>query len=135
MGLVTVRTFDTSIEAHIFKTKLESEGIEVFLIDEEMISVNPLYNIAVGGIKLQVDEAELKRALQAVQELENSPSITDDGALVVCPNCGSSSYIQRFVSMKGLNEFLNILFAFLFLIYPLHLKYVKKRKSCGTEFS
>ena len=47
----TLKIFENPIDAHLLKTKLESEGIDCYLIDENTVSVMPLYNITVGGIK------------------------------------------------------------------------------------
>ena len=41
-------------EAMLFKGKLESEGIEVFLQDENTINTDPLLSNAIGGVKLLV---------------------------------------------------------------------------------
>lgn len=54
MELITLKTFDNSIEAHLMKSKLKSENIVCFLFDENIVGLNPVYNIAVGGIKLKV---------------------------------------------------------------------------------
>lgn len=62
MSFITIRTFDRAIDAHLLKSKLESEGIECFLFDEHVISINPLYGIATGGIKLCVMAEDAERA-------------------------------------------------------------------------
>jgi len=53
MELVTFKTFNNPIEAHLCKTKLESEDILYFIFDENMVSLNPFYNYMLGGIKLK----------------------------------------------------------------------------------
>ncbi|RYE21427.1 MAG: DUF2007 domain-containing protein [Sphingobacteriales bacterium] len=68
MELVTIATFSTSIEAHIQKGYLENEGIPCFLKDEHTISANPMYDVAMGGIKLQVWESDAQRAYNLLQE-------------------------------------------------------------------
>ena len=65
MSIITLKTFDSSIEAYLLKSKLESENIECFVIDENMITLNPLFANAVGGIKLNINDEDLKKA-QAV---------------------------------------------------------------------
>ena len=52
MELITVKVFDSGIEAHILKARLESENIPCFIFDENIVTLNPLFNFAVGGIKL-----------------------------------------------------------------------------------
>jgi len=61
MGLITIKTFPNAIEAHLLRTKLESEGIPCFVFDENIIGMNPFFNIAVGGVKLKIDDRDEAR--------------------------------------------------------------------------
>lgn len=58
MAFVTLKVFQNSIDAHLLKTQLESEGIECFIFDEQMVTMNMLYSNAVGGIKLKIQEED-----------------------------------------------------------------------------
>lgn len=69
--------------------KLEGSGIEAFIADETLVSLNWLYSNAIGGIRLQVKEEEKERALEI---LEMEPS---EEGLVQCPNCGSQKIKYR----------------------------------------
>jgi Putative prokaryotic signal transducing protein len=86
--LVTVATFSLPVEAHIAKTKLESEGIECFVADENIVSLNWLYSGAVGGIKLQVSEADYARAerILNVSPLDFGLK-TEKSNPLACPRC------------------------------------------------
>ncbi|PTM03401.1 MAG: hypothetical protein DA405_10495 [Bacteroidetes bacterium] len=53
MELVTLKTFDNLVEAHLIKSKLESDDLPCFLFDENIMALNPLYNLTVDGIKLK----------------------------------------------------------------------------------
>ena len=57
-----IRRFDSSIEAHIVQGKLLSHGVPCFLKDEQIVSIYPLYGIAVGGIKLLIREEDIEIA-------------------------------------------------------------------------
>jgi len=46
--------FQYSSEATIYKGKIESEGIEVYMRDTATVDANPLYSNAIGGVKLYV---------------------------------------------------------------------------------
>ena len=52
--MVTVATFPEAIEAHIFRNRLEAEGIPSVLADEHIVSNQPWHTIAYGGVKLRV---------------------------------------------------------------------------------
>ena len=70
--MITFRVFNTPIEAHMLKTKLESEGIPCFLQDEHIVSINPLYNYAVGGIKLNIWESDQEEAEKILEHIEQT---------------------------------------------------------------
>jgi hypothetical protein len=62
MKAVTIRTFDNYIDANIISGKLQAEGITCFLADEYTATINPFLSNAIGGIKLNVPEAEAAKA-------------------------------------------------------------------------
>lgn len=67
MDLITIATFSNSIEAHISRSLLESQGIPCFLKDEHTINANPMYHLALGGIKLQVWEKDVVNAVTVMK--------------------------------------------------------------------
>lgn len=67
-SLVTLGSFPDALQAHLVKTKLESEGIECFLLDE---SVTWLYPQALSGVKVQVYESDLERARDILDREES----------------------------------------------------------------
>lgn len=92
---VTVATFWQPTHAHIARLKLESEDIDCMIIDENLVATDWLYANAVGGIKLQVPEADAGLAREileaaktnAVEEIER------------CPECDSEEVVrERFAS-------------------------------------
>ncbi|PXY03074.1 hypothetical protein DF185_03005 [Marinifilum breve] len=66
--LKTIVSFDLPHEAHFAKTKLESEGIKVYLKDELTVQVDNFISNAIGGVKLQVFESDLKRASEILMK-------------------------------------------------------------------
>jgi hypothetical protein len=100
--LVTIATFSQPTEAHIFKGRLEAEGIPCFLGDEHIIAAQPFYSVAVGGVKLRVTESDEQEAREMLARIQGGSSeyILDDYIVLappmqeptqanVCPNCGS----------------------------------------------
>ena len=63
-NFITVGTYSSSIDAHLQLAILQSCGIMGFLKDDNAISINPLLNFALGGIKLQVAEQDVEEALE-----------------------------------------------------------------------
>ncbi|PKV63294.1 putative signal transducing protein [Pontibacter ramchanderi] len=85
--LITVATFSQPTEAHILKGRLEAEGILCFLGDEQIIAAQPLYSLAVGGVKLQVTEGDVEEALELLARIERGTSeyILDDNIELAAP--------------------------------------------------
>ena len=66
---VTLRTFFDATEAHIIKGLLESEGIEVYLLDEH--SAAYVYTpIAVGGMRLVVRQSDIEMAEEVLSSVD-----------------------------------------------------------------
>ena len=126
---VTIAAFDNPLEANILKSKLESEGIECFLPDENIISVNMLYSTAVGNIKVQVQKKHLKNAKEILTRDEGGlRSKTTDSessieALTRCPNC-NSFHLEEYI-IKKKYPWISILF----LGFP--VIFTSKKWKCG----
>lgn len=74
--LATVGTFSTPTEANIVRNHLEADGIRAFLADEAIVGMAWHLGTAVGGVKLQVAEDDVERAL-AVIESHGAASIAE----------------------------------------------------------
>lgn len=79
-------SFEFAADVQIIKGKLESEGIPVFLRDENTLNSDPIISNAIGGVKLQVYTKDKDRALKIYNEIR-AYAIDDNGAPVKCPNC------------------------------------------------
>jgi hypothetical protein len=65
---ITIISFTYPHEAHIANGKLQSEGIETRLLDEFTTQVNNFYSNAIGGVKIQVKEGDVEKALQILKD-------------------------------------------------------------------
>ncbi|MEM7380037.1 MAG: DUF2007 domain-containing protein [Bacteroidota bacterium] len=82
----TLAAFEYVADVQIIKGKLESEGIPVFLRDENTLNTDPLISTAIGGVKLQVYTSDKDKAIAIYNEVR-SYAVDDDGNPIVCPNC------------------------------------------------
>ena len=64
----TIATFRFPHDAYIFRTKLESEGIHVFMQDELTIQTDNFLTIPMGGVKVQVNDTDVERAQKIMKE-------------------------------------------------------------------
>ncbi len=71
VNFVTVKSFMFPTEAYPLMAKLESEGIKCFLDNENTVSVLPFYSNAVGGVKLNIRDSDLKKAMVIINEMDN----------------------------------------------------------------
>lgn len=78
MDFVTIARFSNSFDMHVVKGRLEADGITCFVRDEHTITANPMYDIALGGIKLQVQEKDVAAAQELLKDIhyEDSGSMT-----------------------------------------------------------
>lgn len=131
-SLIEIANYQFSSEAYLFKGKLESEGIEVFLQNENTINTDPLLSTALGGVKLFVNSEDVlqsKQILDAISEY----SLNDKWELLTCPNCGSQK-IYMTTTIKDIKSFLAFIYGLLTLSMPLFSKQKYKCESCNFEF-
>ena len=131
--IIVFMTFDNPFEANLIKTKLESEGIECFLSDENMVALNPLYSHAVGGIKLHIFEKDFRDAQNLLKE-NNELDVEKESDGIQCPKCKSYNVVLG-PSSKKRYSFFTLLISFLFFVYPFKAKNVYCCFSCGNEFN
>lgn len=150
--IVVFETFYNPIEANIIKSRLMDSGIQCFLSDEHMLSINPLYTQALGGVKLHLFERDVELAksvlkeeltgLALEEEMESFPAEeimpkADEGIgaqeIPACPNCGSAhvGYVQ---ATKNRFNLPTMVVSFLLMIYPFQVNKVYHCFDCLHEF-
>jgi hypothetical protein len=65
---ITIKTFNHPNDLLVIRSKLESEGVVCFAQDEQITQIHPFYSGAVGGVKLQVREEDVNRAVEIMKE-------------------------------------------------------------------
>jgi len=79
-------TCDSLAEAHLIKGKLNNEGIECFLTNENITNLMPHYNNMLGsGVQIIVNEVDLIAARKIIKD-----KLAPDNDIIVCPYCGST---------------------------------------------
>ncbi|HNW42554.1 MAG TPA: DUF2007 domain-containing protein, partial [Opitutaceae bacterium] len=67
--------YPTADAAYLVASRLESAGIEVEVRDESIVSLNWMYALAVGGVKLAVREEDYDDAVAILNEPEVEPGV------------------------------------------------------------
>ncbi|RFZ90876.1 DUF2007 domain-containing protein [Mucilaginibacter conchicola] len=99
-NIITFERYYDPMLAHIVRTRLEDNGIPCFIADENVIAANPMFNNAVGGIKLKIFERDLERckqilALEGDLHERDHIEIDEDDQAVACPYCASTNVKHR----------------------------------------
>jgi len=134
MELITIKTFDQSYKAHIVRGKLSIEGIESYLFDEHIYNLDPLYNIAIGGIKLKIKKEDEQKALELISELDNIKSTDIQGQIILCPKCNSDEIYSGYKSIKSIKSIFAFVISLIFSAFPFYYDILYKCKICGNEF-
>jgi rubredoxin len=133
-SLITLTTFEKSIDAHLVKSKLESEGIECYLFDENMATMNPLFNISIGAIKLKIKSSDEEKARLILKEIDQTPYTDENNQIIKCPNCHSEKIYSGFNSINSFSSVVTFLVSLLSAAIPLTVTKKYRCKVCGHEF-
>jgi hypothetical protein len=86
---VTIVKFLTLGEAKLAQGKLISAGISAFVCDENMHAMNWHMGMALGGIRLQVPDSQVVRALEVLDDFEPDDGDDEMEDVACCPECES----------------------------------------------
>jgi hypothetical protein len=87
---VTIAKFLTLGEAKLAQGKLISAGVAAFVCDENMHAMNWHMGMALGGIRLQVPDSQVVRALEVLDNFEPEESgEIEMEEVACCPECES----------------------------------------------
>jgi len=112
-------SFEYAADVQIIKGKLESEGIPVFLRDENTLNSDPLISNAIGGVKLQVYSRDKDRALEIYNEVR-AYALDENDKPIKCPNCKAEKS-EAYYNRKGL----------FYKLFPFFEKRKYKCLNCG----
>ncbi|MFC4164969.1 putative signal transducing protein [Epilithonimonas zeae] len=71
MELITLKIFNTEIEAEMLKVYLETNGIEAYVFGNIMANTFNLFNNTNEGVQLKVVENDFEKASELVVEFYN----------------------------------------------------------------
>ena len=126
-----LRRFQYTSEAIIYQGKLESQGVEVFLRDNNIVDSNPLYSNAVGGVKLFVKTEDYQKAEEVLSEI-SLYAVDEEHQPVKCPKC-SAEQVEMETSIDGVKSFFQV--AILGAFAQFFSKYKYKCQNCKYEFN
>lgn len=132
-------TYYNPMEANIIRAKLEDSGFACFLADENVATLNPLYNQAIGGVKLIVFERDVEAINELLKEdsnesldLETSQFPVLEASAAVCEQCGSKN-VGFGLATKKKHGLFAIILSFLTFTTPAFAKKCHHCYDCGHE--
>lgn len=128
MEFSILKTFNNYIEAYILLTRLENEGFKCWLKDENIVTINPVWTNAVGGIKLMILNEEKEAAEKVMHEI-----FEERKASFSCPNCNSHNIEFINTPRKAIN-WLSIIATWSFTNYAVAMEQTWHCFECNAEF-
>jgi len=105
---IRIITCGNITDAYFIKNRLNNEGIDCFLTNQNFTSLLPnYYNLFRSGVQVVVMECDYERSMELVKD-----KLEPENVEKVCPFCGSTEISMGFVKHRILKIF-NVLIAFL----------------------
>jgi DNA-directed RNA polymerase subunit RPC12/RpoP len=128
MNFIIAQVYNNYIDANIIMGRLEEEGINCWLKDENTVTIDPILTNAVGGIKLMVPESQAERAFELLKQFRSQQQ-----SVLKCPRCGSAN-VEFVTTPRKASNWFGVIIGFLFTNYALSADKVYHCFACGFEF-
>ena len=128
MSFVPLQAFDNYISAHIAMGRLKEDGINCWLKDENMVTIDPILTNAIGGIKLMVDACQSEKAAGILRVIDNEYK-----AAHPCPKCNSKN-IELVSTPRKVSNWFSFIIGLLFADYAPKIDMVYHCFDCGHEY-
>ena len=128
MDFVPVAVYTNYIDANIMLGRMQEDGIDCWLKDENIVTIDPILTNAVGGIKLMVAENERMKALQWLWEMNK-----EKRAVLSCPKCNSHN-LEYVSTPRKPGNWLSVLIGVFITSFAPPVEQVYHCFDCGKEF-
>jgi len=124
--MITVATFSKPEEAHLLRLRLGAGGVDAYVQDENTVQMNWLYSNAIGGVRVQIDEADL----EAAKEIVAAPPVeAAEAELTGCPKCFSTKTAPDELPRRM--AFLSMLFSTVMFGVSFPFAFLRRRWQCA----
>jgi len=128
MDFVPVAAYNNYIDASIILGRLQEEGIDCWLKDENIVTIDPILTNAVGGIKLMVRETERIKSLELLWEINKEKK-----TMFACPKCNSHN-IEYVSTPRKPGNWISVLLGLFSFSFAPPIEQVYHCFDCGAEF-
>ncbi len=129
MKSILIWSYDTYVPAHLAMGRLQEEGINSWLKDENTVTLGPMLSSAVGGVKLMVAEPDAQRAWEILKSLHDAHK-----AARSCPFCGSHD-IEFVTSPRKASNWIMSFITSYFGSFAVGVEHVYHCFNCSKEFA
>ena len=98
MNFKQIASYDNYLLANMTLGMLQENEVNCHLKDEYIVTIDPLLNPAVGGIKLMVEEQDYEKAMAIIKEAETAYLKE-----IPCANCGQQSLVAEEKTIRPQN--------------------------------
>jgi hypothetical protein len=126
MNTIILKTFDNYFSANICLTRLQSEGVHCWLVDEYTVTIDPILSNAIGGIKLAVDEKDVMLAQELLNQFHE-----DYMKAATCPRCLQNEIVL--IPGRTTQNFLTAILTWVASSYAVSAENVYHCNHCGYE--
>jgi hypothetical protein len=125
--------------AHIVRTRLEANGLPCYIADENIVGANPLYNQAIGGVKLKIFERDLIKCREILanegdlHDYDHVEFDSETNTCVLCPYCASTN-VGNISENDGHDEKNTLFDSFINLLNPFYTQYNWHCFHCRRDF-
>lgn len=128
MEFIAIDAFNNYVEANIILGRLQEEGIECWLKDENTSTIMPIWNQATGGIRMMVAKTDVERALELLDQFRNEKK-----EKLSCPFCNSSN-IELVSTPRKATNWLSAIITFSLGDYAMAVEKQYHCFNCKKEF-
>jgi len=127
--IVTLQSYYDPMLAEIIRTRLEANGISCFIADNNTIGANPLYNQALGGVKVKVFERDVEKCREILAQSEELELVDDlaDETMPPCPYCNCTNVRYGSATEVKTDWFASLLS---YIIFAFPFMYARKAWHC-----
>jgi hypothetical protein len=129
MQFVPIWSYDNYIPAQIALGRLQEDGIDCWLKDENTVTIDPIIANAVGGIKLMVLNSQAQEALGILNGLQAAHKAT-----LSCPFCRSHN-IELVSSPRKPVNWISAIATFFITNFALAVEKNYHCFNCSKEFA
>jgi len=86
MNFITIFASNSEIQAQSIKSLLEGSGIEVNILDDNHVTIDPFIAQAIGGVKIQVKHVNKQEAFEILKEsgyMDSNEAVESDSVVFI----------------------------------------------------